>query len=84
MQALVKIVKIYVYIYIHTQSFPDGSAGKDLPTMQETWEIWVQSLCQEDPLEEENDNLLQYSCLKNPMDRGAWRSTIQRVAKSPT
>ena len=52
MQALVKIVKIYVYIYIHTQSFPDGSAGKDLPTMQETWEIWVQSLCQEDPLEE--------------------------------
>ena len=24
-----------------------------------------------------NDNLLQYSCLKNPMDRGAWRATVQ-------
>ena len=34
--------------------------------------MWVQSLGQEDPLEEENDNPLQYSCLENPMDRGAW------------
>ena len=25
---------------------------------------------------------LHYSCLKNPMDRGAWRATVQRVAKS--
>ena len=27
----------------------------------------------------ENGNLLQYSCLKNPMDRGAWRAIVQRV-----
>ena len=27
-------------------------------------------------------NPLQYSCLKNPMDRGAWRATVQGVAKS--
>ena len=27
-------------------------------------------------------NLLQYSCLENPMDRGAWRATVHRVAKS--
>ena len=27
---------------------------------------------------------LQYSCLKNPMDRGAWRATVHRVAKSQT
>ena len=26
---------------------------------------------------------LQYSCLKDPMDRGAWWAPIQRVAKSP-
>ena len=25
---------------------------------------------------------LQYSCLKNPMDRGAWRATVHGVAKS--
>ena len=29
-------------------------------------------------------NSLQYSCLENPMDRGAWRATIHRVAKSQT
>ena len=27
-------------------------------------------------------NPLQYSCLENPMDRGAWWATIHRVAKS--
>ena len=27
-------------------------------------------------------NPLQYSCLKNPMDREAWRATVHRVAKS--
>ena len=29
-------------------------------------------------------NPLQYSCLENPMDRGAWWATVQRVAKSQT
>ena len=29
-------------------------------------------------------NPLQYSCLENPMDRGAWRVTVCRVAKSCT
>ena len=29
-------------------------------------------------------NPLQYSCLENPMDRGAWRATVYRVAKSQT
>ena len=33
---------------------------------------------------EENGNPLQYSCLGNPMDREAWRATVQRVAKSQT
>ena len=29
-------------------------------------------------------NQLQYSCLENPMDRGAWRATVHGVAKSQT
>ena len=29
-------------------------------------------------------NPLQYSCLKNPMDRGAWQATAHRVTKSWT
>ena len=31
-----------------------------------------------------NGNPLQYSCLKNPMDRGAWWVTVPGIAKSPT
>ena len=31
-----------------------------------------------------NGNPLQYSCLENPMDRGAWWAAVRRVAKSWT
>ena len=33
---------------------------------------------------EGHGNLLQYSCLENPMDRGAWRATVHRDTKSQT
>ena len=33
---------------------------------------------------EGNGNPLQYSCLENPMDGGAWRATVRGVAKSRT
>ena len=29
----------------------------------------------------ENDNLLQYSYLGNPMDRGAWQATVHGITK---
>ena len=29
-----------------------------------------------------NGNPCQYSCLKNPMDKGAWPVTVHRVTKS--
>ena len=29
-----------------------------------------------------HDNPLQYSCLENPMDRGAWQATVHRVTES--
>jgi len=44
-------------------------------------ETQLQSLGGEDPLEKENGNPLQHSCLRNPMDRGAWWATIHRFAK---
>ena len=31
-----------------------------------------------------NGNPLQYFCLENPMDRGAWQTIVHRVAKSRT
>ena len=33
---------------------------------------------------EGHGNPLQYSCLENPMDRGAWWATVHRTAKSQT
>ena len=33
---------------------------------------------------EGNGNLLQYSCLENPMDGGAWQATVHGVATSPS
>ena len=33
---------------------------------------------------EGNGNPLQYSCLENPMDRGAWWVTVHRITKSQT
>ena len=36
------------------------------------------------PPGEGNDNALQYSCLGNPMDRGAWLATVHGIAKSWT
>ena len=54
---------------------------KSLPAM---WETQVRSLGQEDPPGEGNGNPLQYSCLENPMDEGAWQATVHGVAKSQT
>ena len=33
---------------------------------------------------EGNGNPLQYSCLENPVDRGAWRAAVHRVSQSQT
>ena len=54
---------------------------KNLHAMQD---IWVRSLGQEDPLEKENGNPLQYSCLDNSLYRGAWQATVHGVTKSQT
>ena len=51
------------------------SMVKNLPVMKETQEMWVQSLGQEDPLDLEMASPLQYSCLENLMDRGAWQAS---------
>ena len=48
------------------------------------WETWVQSLGWEDPLEEDMATHSSILAWKIPMDRGAWRATVHRVAKSRT
>ena len=54
---------------------------KNLPAMQETQAL---SLSWEDSTEKGNGYLLQFSCLENSMDRGAWRATVHAVVKNQT
>ena len=49
--------------------------------MKETQEMWVRSLGQEDPLEEEMATHSSILAWKNAMDRGAWWATIHRVQR---
>ena len=70
------IKQIYLYM-----AFPGGSDGKE-------------SACNEGDAGSipglkrssggRNGNPLQYSCLENPMDRGAWWATVHGVTKSQT
>ena len=50
--------------------------------MQETNWGWILGLGIS--LGEGNGNLLQYSCLENPMERGGWWDAFHRVAKKQT
>ena len=52
--------------------FPNDSVVKKLPAMQETPEMQAQSLGTGRSPGEGNANPLQYPCLENSMDRGAW------------
>ena len=61
--------------------FPGGLAVKNPPAIQESQEMKVQSLGQEDPLEEAMATHSSIFCLENPMDRGTWRAMVHRVAK---
>ena len=68
----------------YLMGFPGGAVVKIHLPMQKT-----QKRLESDPWVEKIPwrrawNPLQYSCLENPMDRGAWRAGVQGVAKSPT
>ena len=74
--SILKCIEVYL-IWV----FPDGSDGKE-------------SACRAEDLgsilgsgrspREGNGNLLQYSCLGNPMDRGSWQAIVYGVPKSWT
>ena len=59
-----------------------ASLVAQLPAMQEQQEIQVQYLGREDPPGGGHGNPLQYSCLENPMDGGAWWATVRGVTES--
>ena len=55
--------------YMHYRDFPSGSDGKG--SAYNAGDLGSIPRLGRSPVEE-NDNPLQYSCLENPMDRGAW------------
>ena len=59
-----------------------ASLVAQLPAMQEQQEIQVQYLGREDPPGGGHGNPLQYSCLENPMDGGAWWAIVRGVTES--
>ena len=54
---------------------------KNLLAIQETQELWVQSLGQEDPVEKEMATHSSIYFLKNPMDREAWWAIVHEGHK---
>ena len=72
-------VCMYIHIYVWASLVPQ--MVKNLPAMLETR---VRSLGREKSPGEGNVNPLQYSCLENSMDRGAWQPTVHGIAESLT
>ena len=58
--------------------FPGGSVVKNPPAKSGVANLIPGS---GRSLGEGSGNPLQYSCLENPMDRGAWRATVYGIAK---
>ena len=76
-------VKISV-LCISDKGFPGGLVGKESTCNAEgTGDMGLIPEQETSPAGEQG-NPLQYSCLRNPMDRGAWRATVHRVAESDT
>ena len=73
-------VCIYMYIYTHTyiyMGFPGGSVVKNMSIGAGDWFLGSGLSPGEG-----NGNPLQYSCLENPMDRGAWWATVHEITNS--
>ena len=66
------------------KDFPDGSVGKEYTCNAEDVGNPGSIPGSGRSPGDENGNPLHYSCLENPMDRGAWRATVHAIAKSWT
>ena len=72
---------LYAKIKTLVRGFPGGPVVKNVPT--NTGDMGSVPGSERSP-GVGNGNLLQYSCLESPMDRGAWRATVYVITKSQT
>ena len=75
---------LFIYIYIYICIFLGSLIGKESNCNAGNTDNSGSIPVSGRSLEGGNDKPLQYSCLENPMDRGAWWATVHRVAKSRT
>ena len=68
-------------LYFHKRDFPGGSDGKE--SAYNAGDPGSNPGLGRSP-GEETSNPLQYSCLQNFMDRGAWQATVHGITKSQT
>ena len=77
-------VYVYVCVYIHTFKCGLPRGLSDIVSAYQCRDkgdtSWIPELGRS--LGGGNGNLLQFSCLKNPMDRGAWQAVVHGVTKS--
>ena len=69
--------------YISLRGFPGGTSGKEPASAGDIRDSDLIPGSGRSP-GGGHGNPPQYSCLENPIDRGAWWATVDRVAKSQT
>ena len=74
-------VDIYIYSTVYVMGLPSGSDGKE-SACNAGDTVLIPGLGSSPG--EGNGNPLQYSCLENSMDRGAWQAVVHGVAKNQT
>ena len=72
---------VQYYLLIVDRGFSGGSVVKKLPANAEDARETHSVPGSGRSPREGNGNPLQYSCLGNPMDRGAWRATVHKVTQ---
>ena len=76
----VQCINIWMHV-VDIWEFPGGSDGKE--TTSNAGDLGLTPWLGRSP-GGGHGNLLQYSCLENPVDRGAWWAAVHGVAKSRT
>ena len=73
----------FIYL-VHSQDNLGASPGKEFSVLKNLPAMQIQSLGQEDPLEEGTATHSSTFAWENPTDRGTWWATVHRIAKSQT
>ena len=85
---LLSINFLFYYLFYNMiplyQSFPGDSVVKNLPAMQELQETMGSVPGSARAPGGGHGSSLQYSCLENPMDWGAWRAIVTNITKRQT